>query len=345
MKHKEPKWGFLTLVFTVLVVIVEVISLSITMGIFWIMYHIGIITRHNVLIPVLALILFSVLSGAVMAFFFSRKPLQPINILLNGLKNLAKGKYGTRLLLKDMGYGAQIAESFNSLAEELENTEMFRSDFVNNFSHEFKTPIVSIKGFAKLIQKGNISKEQEEEYIDIIVEESTRLSDMATKVLSLTKLENQSILNDISSFNLSEQLRTCILLLEKKWTKKNLIISADFREYIILANEEMLKQVWINLLDNAIKFCEDGGEVAVLIEQKNKKLIVTITNTGSKISEKDQKRIFQKFYQSDESHASEGTGIGLTIVKRVIELHKGEIKVECKEDLTKFIVALCSEEK
>ena len=143
---------------------------------------------------------------------------------------------------------------------------------------------------------------------------------MATGVLDLTKLENQTILTDVTKFNLSEQLRGCILLLEKKWTEKNLHISADFDEYTICGNEEMLKQVWINLIDNAVKYSFNGGEVVVSIEQRPSVTLVSITDRGDVISGDDQKRIFQKFYQADTSHSSEGTGIGLSIAKRITEL-------------------------
>lgn len=131
---------------------------------------------------------------------------------------------------------------------------MLRSDFINNFSHEFKTPIVSIAGFAKLLRRGNLTDEQKEEYLEVIEEESLRLSAMANNVLNLTRVENQTILTEVTRFNLSEQIRGAVLLLAEKWTPKNLYMDMQFGEHMICANEELLKQVWINLLDNAIKF-------------------------------------------------------------------------------------------
>ena len=177
-------------------------------------------------------------------------------------------------------------------------------------------------------------------YLDVIEEESERLAAMATNVLNMAKIENQSILTDVTAFNLSEQLRNCILLLEKKWTAKSLEMIVTFNEHMILANEELLKQVWINLLDNAVKFTPAGGEIEVTIHEGENVVTVQITNTGSTIQNNDQKRIFQKFYQADTSHASEGTGIGLAVVKKIVELHKGEVFAQSDNNQTTFTVQL-----
>ena len=234
----------------------------------------------------------------------------------------------------------ELSDSFNKMAAELESTEMLRSDFINNFSHEFKTPIVSIAGFAKLLKKGRLSEEEELEYLDIIEDESLRLSAMATNVLNLTKVENQTILTGVSRYNLSEQLRNCVLLLENKWSKKNLELNVDFEEHQICANEELLKQVWVNLLDNAIKFTPDDGLIEVAIGEDGNSNAVSVINSGSEIPEENRERIFQKFYQADESHATEGNGIGLAIVQKVVQLHQGKVEVESGKGRTSFTVIL-----
>ena len=226
------------------------------------------------------------------------------------------------------------------MASELKNTEMLRGDFVNNFSHEFKTPIVSIAGFAKLLRRGDLTEEQKEEYLAVIEEESLRLSDMATNVLNLTRVENQTILTDIVKFNLSEQIRSSILLLADKWEKKQLDFKVDFGEYRISANEELLKQVWINLLDNAIKFSPVGGVIEVNIKNRPDSLSVDIINSGEEIPAESISRIFQKFYQADSSHSGEGNGVGLAIVKKVVELHNGTVSAQSENNLTMFTVTL-----
>lgn len=286
----------------------------------------------------------SVLLGAAIGLFASRIPLKPLNLVIDKMNRLASGDFQTRLhfgrLLRRYPAFSDVADSFNKMAEELENTEVLRSDFINNFSHEFKTPIVSIAGFARLLRRGNLTEQQREEYLSIIESESLRLSCMATNVLNLTKLENQTILTGVTRFNLSEQLRSCVLLLERDWAAKELDVQLDFDEYEITASEELLKEVWINLLDNAVKFSPQTGEIRLTIRETAERLAVSVTNFGSEIPPECQGKIFNKFYQADESHASAGSGIGLAIVKRVTELHGGTVAVESHDSVTTFTVSL-----
>ena len=231
------------------------------------------------------------------------------------------------------------------MTEELSCTEMLRSDFINNFSHEFKTPIVSIAGFAKLLRRGNLTDEQKEEYLEVIEEESLRLSAMANNVLNLTRVENQTILTEVTRFNLSEQIRGAVLLLAEKWTPKNLYMDMQFGEHMICANEELLKQVWINLLDNAIKYSPNYGEIGVRISEGAETLAVTVTNYGPDIPKDKLNKIWGKFYQADESHSSEGNGIGLAVVKQVVQLHGGTATVDSGNGSTAFTVELPKREE
>ena len=270
--------------------------------------------------------------------------LRPVRNLISSMNRLARGDFAARIqvgpVMKKSRTFVAAAESFNTLAQQLENTELLRSDFVNNFSHEFKTPIVSIAGFAKLLRRGNLPQAEQAEYLRIIEEESMRLSYMATNVLNLTKVENQTILTDVVPYNLSEQLRGCILLLEREWEQKNLDLQLELGEYQIQANQELLKQVWINLLDNAIKFAPEGHTVRVTIQPENTGLAVSITNTGSEIPLEKQDKIFNKFYQADESHVTKGNGVGLAIVKRIVQLHEGSIELTSDHEVTTFTVHL-----
>ena len=286
----------------------------------------------------------SLLIGTLLTPLILRIPLKPINNLINQMNRLAAGDFRARLsfgsTLSSHPAFKEMIESFNKMAEELENTEMLRNDFINNFSHEFKTPIVSIAGFAKLLARGNLTEEEKAVYLRSIEEESMRLSAMATNVLKLTNVENHKILTDVTSFNLSEQLRDAILLLEAKWEEKNIDLQPDFEEYTVEANEELLKEVWINLIDNAVKFVPRCGTVTVRVEELEEILCVRIANTGSEIPEQVREKIFHKFYQADESHATGGNGIGLAIVKRVVSLHSGEVTVNCEDGWTTFAVYL-----
>ncbi len=286
----------------------------------------------------------SLVIGSAIAFLLTKFPMNPISHFASHVNRLAAGDYATRLTYRNsianMAAFKPIVESMNKLAEELQNTEILRSDFINNFSHEFKTPIVSIAGFAKLLRRGNLDEDEREEYLSIIEEESMRLSYMATNVLNLTKIENQSILTDESHFNVSEQIRSSILLLEEKWSKKEIEIDVDLEEYEIVANEEMLKQVWINLFDNAVKYTPERGKITARICEEDGNLSVNISNTGSTIEPEALDKIWNKFYQGDRSHSSPGNGIGLAIVKKITELHGGEVGVTSKDGVTVFTVTL-----
>ncbi len=350
MKKQEHRHrAALTLLFTGLVLCFMLVTLVVVGTAIYFLIQMGILTDPDHSGPsasrvIIIFVLAVLVVGAGMTFFFGKIPMRPINKLINQMNRLAAGDYRARI---DYGefWGkhptvAELTNSFNRMANELQSTEMLRSDFINNFSHEFKTPIVSIAGFAKLLNKGNLPKKKQEEYLRIIEDESLRLSQMATNVLNLTKVENQTILTDVSEYNLSEQIRACILLFNMKWEQKNLELVLDFGEYHIQANEELLKQIWINLLGNAVKFAPVDGTIEVNICDRGDTITVSIMNTGSEIAPEHQKNIFNKFYQADESHAAEGNGIGLAIVKRVVELHNGSVSVTSGNGTTTFTVEL-----
>lgn len=337
--------GLLTFVFSAVVFIIIAVTMLIMSGIAYLLTSKGILTdihlqTPNILFPILIFAISSIIVGTIVATAFSHFPLRPLHRLISGMNLLADGKFDTRIKMGGYKVGQDIEQSFNTLASELQNTELLRMDFINNFPHEFKTPIVSIRGFAKLLLRDDLSPAQRQEYLEIIIEESGRLSVMATNVLDLTKLENQSILTNTSVFNLSEQIRNSLLILERAWTSKKLEINAEFDEHYINANEEMLKQVWINLLHNAIKFSAAGGEVDISIADKQDSLAVTITNGGEVLDAEACKRAFDKFWQGDSSHTAEGTGIGLSIAKRIVDLHRGKIYASAAEGLTIFTVEL-----
>lgn len=290
------------------------------------------------------LVIASIIVGYGLSFILGQILMKPINKVINAMQKLAEGNFKERIsfgkLDKHYNVFYEVSDSFNKMASELEHTDTLSSDFLDNFSHEFKTPIVSISGFTKLLKRGNLSKEQEMEYLNIIDEESTRLANMATSVLKLIKIENQNILSNVNEFNISEQIRTCILLLESKWTEKRINLQLDFDEYNIHGNEELIKQIWINLLDNAIKFTPEEHLIKVEIKEKDNNLIISVINTGSEISPQNQRHIFNKFYQADKSHSSKGNGIGLAVVKKIVDLHNGQVCVISGNQKTIFVVTL-----
>ena len=350
MKKQEHQHRVaLTLLFTALVLAFMLVTLLIVGLAIYFLIQLEILTGPNHTVPsaariIIIFVVANLVLGAGMTFFFGKIPMKPVNKLINQMNRLAAGDYKARLdygdFLSKHPTIVELTDSFNRMASELQSTEMLRSDFINNFSHEFKTPIVSITGFAKLLRKGNLPEEKKEEYLRIIETESLRLSQMATNVLNLTKVENQTILTDITEFNLSEQIRSCILVLSEKWEQKEIEYIIDFDEYNIRANEDLLKQVWINLLGNAVKFSPTGGMIEVKITEQEDTMTVSIMNTGSEIAPEHQKKIFNKFYQADESHSSEGNGIGLAIVKLITELHDGTVSVSSGNGSTTFTVVL-----
>ncbi len=346
MKEKSTNRLTLALLISSIVFITNVIVMLLTILLIYLFANFGIIKTigNQVLLSGILKFFFflSLIIGFLLAYLAGRITINPIKQVIDKLDCLANGDFKVRLhfdkVIRKHPSFKQMENSFNRAAEELEHTEMLRSDFINNFSHEFKTPIVSIAGFAKLLRRGNLSEDEKQEYLEAIEEESLRLSDMANNVLSLTRVENQTILTSTSAFNLSEQIRGAVLLLEEKWTQKNINMDLNFDEYTIIANEELLKQVWINLLDNAIKFSYDNDTVAVKIEDKENNLIVAVSNHGKDIPKDSINRIFNKFYQADESHFSSGNGIGLAVVKKICQLHNGQVSVISENGTTTFYV-------
>lgn len=277
--------------------------------------------------PLFWLAVSSLMIGTLIAFVFCRLPLKPILTVCKAADKIADGDYGVRIHLKGPEEFVRLSDSFNHMAEELGSVELLRSDFVNNFSHEFKTPIVSIRGFAKMLKYGDLTQDERNEYLDVMIAESERLADLAAKVLELSKFERQAILTDKKEFNVSEQIRIVIAMLCDRWQKKRLVFDFDCGEVCVVGNEEMLKQVWINLLDNAIKFSPDGGTIAIRLRRTVSSVIVAVSNGGSTLTAEAAGHIFDKFYQADRSHTTDGCGLGLAIVKRIVELHGGRVSV------------------
>ena len=270
----------------------------------------------------------SIIIGTAISLFMSRLPLRPLHTLIQAIHEVSVGNYDVKIHLEHPREFQELSECFNQMTAELAGTEMFRSDFINNFSHEFKTPIVSILGFARLLRSQVPDGCQSREYLDIIIEESRRLSDLSATVLNLSKVESLTLLTDKTVYSLSEQIRESILLLESKWSKKQINFDIDMEEVMITANEPLLKQVWMNLLDNAVKFSPAEGRITITLRLNIGNAVFTVKDQGEGIDDKTIKFIFDKFYQGDTSHNIEGNGLGLPLVKKILELHRGEVSVQ-----------------
>ena len=269
------------------------------------------------------------LFGTLFAGVFGKYYLRPLKLLINATQEIRKGNFKVEIdpidKRTEMG---QLINSFNEMACELDGIELFRNDFINNFSHEFKTPIISIRGFAKELEKGELDPALRREYAHIIAEEADRLSKLSINVLELSKLENQQLITDKEVFYLDEQLRQCILLCEPIWTAKNIEVIPELEEVRFFGNEEILSHVWNNLLGNAMKFTPENGTVTVRLWVENGEAVATVSDTGQGMTEEVQARIFERFYQADPSHHNAGHGIGLTIAERAATLSGGSISVQ-----------------
>ena len=257
-------------------------------------------------------------------FFFN-----PIKKLRKAMDQVAEGDFSVRLEEKSSSKEImEIYTGFNLMAHGLSSTEILQTDFVSNVSHEFKTPINAIEGYSTLLQDGENLNEDQQEYVEKILYNTKRLSSLVGSILLLSKLENQQIPTNQSHYRLDEQIRQSIVGLEAAWEAKDIDFDVELDRVEYLGNEPMMRHVWDNLISNAVKFSPDGGLVRITLTKKLRKIVFTIEDSGPGLSEETQKHIFDKFYQADSSHKQEGNGLGLTLVKRVLAIEHGEIRVE-----------------
>lgn len=245
-------------------------------------------------------------------------------------QEVARGNFEIRLDETSKDELGQFARDFNQMVRELQSNEYLRKDFISSVSHELKTPISSIQGFARIIRKSDIPREQLEEYADVIIRETDRLSNLSANLLYLSELESTNIPVKANTFSLDEQLRSVLLLLERSWTEKDLNLEVDLECLDYNGNEELLYQVWLNLIQNAIKFSRHGGVLVISMRKKGPYIRVYIRDTGIGMDEDVQARAFERFFQGDNSRSHEGSGLGLSIVKKIVDLVNGHIKLESK---------------
>lgn len=344
MKRELRERVSLSLLFSLVVFFIFLITALIVAAISFLVIASGDPSRmghYGPFVPVLILLMASTIVGTIVSLVMGRFSLKPIREVISATNKLANGEFSTRLNITHPLEFKKLGESFNRMAAELEGIELLRTDFVNNFSHEFKTPIVSIKGFAQMLKYEDLTVEERNEYLDIVISESSRLASLATNVLNLSKVENQTILSENYSFDLGEQVRRCILVLESKWEQKKILLSIDIQDICYVGNEELLNLVWLNLFDNAIKFTPESGTINIVLKLSDNYAKFFLRDSGCGICNDNLPRIFDKFYQTDTSHATVGNGLGLTLARKIVALHGGSIT--CKSELgvgTEFTVQL-----
>lgn len=337
VKRSKFNYGF---IFSSAALVGSLLSTALAMFIVWLLNR-----RFGVWLGMpytIRVLLICILSGAAIAVGLSKIFVSPMMKLGDAMRKVAGGDFSVRLdcpsRIRDV---REVYDSFNTMVKELGNTETLQTDFVSNVSHEFKTPINAIEGYASLLQDNQLTDEQKNAYIDKIIFNTRRLSDLVGNILLLSKVNNQTISLKATTFRLDEQVRQSILALESKWEKKEIEFNIDLDEIEYTGFENLLSHVWLNLIDNAVKFSPQNGQIRIRLKQLDSSVSFSIWDNGLPIPEADIDRIFNKFYQGDNSHASEGNGLGLALVRKIVSAEHGTINVTSSEDTgTEFVVAL-----
>lgn len=276
----------------------------------------------SIVVLILALILSVVIT--IIVFVAVRKAQK----LIFGLSRVAAGDYSAKITYRRGDVFARVYKNFNKMTDELCSVKSMRDDFVHTFSHEIKTPLFSIQGFANLLLEGGLSEEEEQKFLKIISDEAGRLGTLADSILLLSKVENQQVLGEKAPLKLDCEITDCIIVLERQWDSKHIEIDSDLEPITINSDGAMLRQVWINLLSNAIKFTPEGGKISVSLKRKKDNAVICVRDTGCGIPKEDIPKIFDRYYRSPDAKLTEGNGLGLAICKRICTLAGGSISAE-----------------
>jgi signal transduction histidine kinase len=285
----------------------------------------------------LGLVFTGTLIGAAGKIARSRGWVPEMNVfapIVDALERIARGDFSVRLTneFEDNQMVSQLANSVNKMALELDQMENMRQEFISNVSHEIQSPLTSIRGFAQALKDDHLSAEERHHYLAIIEEESTRLSRITEDLLRLASLDSNQLHFEPKQYRLDQQIRNLILVCEPQWGTKSINMDVSLEALTITADEDLLSQVWMNLIHNSIKFTPQAGSIKIDLYPRGDQVIFRISDTGIGIAEEDQHRIFERFYKADKSRTrtKEGSGLGLSIVKKIVEMHKGTIEVESK---------------
>ena len=248
------------------------------------------------------------------------------------IEHLASGNYGAKIEITRFDVFKKLAKDLNLLSEDLKQVQMFRDDFVNSYSHEFKTPIASINGFAQLLLTDeSLDEKTRKKYLQIIADESDRLTGLANNTILLTRLDTQKIITNKKAYSLDEQLRHCVILFSNEWMAKNIEFSGDdINEVMYYGDEDLMHHVWINLIHNAIKFTPENGKISVSSKVEDNRIYVSISDTGIGMKPESAQRIFDKYYTENRNSTSKGLGLGLSIAHKIVKLCGGRIRVESR---------------
>lgn len=276
------------------------------------------------------IIIVSLLLGIIISIYLIRRFLYPINELKKITTKVANGNFDVQITNVPQNEMGELIKNFNVMVSELQKNETLKSDFISNVSHEFKTPLATIQGYATLLQDETLSEDERNKYVNNIIQSTIKLTSLVNNILKITKIDNQKISIEKNYFKLDEQIRESILLFEKEWTNKNIEFDVNLDNLSIHADKELLSNVWNNLISNAIKFSDDNCTIRVSLNQEDNFAVFSIKDSGQGIPEESIPYIFDKFYQADSSHSSEGNGLGLALVKKIVSLSNGSVSVSSK---------------
>lgn len=341
MKRKSRARFTMQIFFTLLVIAEMAAIIAVSYGLIWLLHmwtDLTLIIPDFVWLIVVTILLSGALTAVIGKLFF-----EPIGRLRESMRQVAEGDFSVRLdETKGFQELRQINSDFNLMAKELGATEILQTDFVSNVSHEFKTPISAIEGYVTLLQDSRQPlTEEQAECVDEILDNTRRLSSLIGNMLLLSKVDNQSIQTQITTYQLDEQIREAILALDRRWTEKRTEFDADMEALAYTGNQKLMFHVFSNLIENAIKFGPEDGLIRITLKKADGQIRFTIEDEGPGIDEDAKKHIFDRFYQSDSSHKEEGNGLGLALVKQILRLENGSISVENRaEGGCRFIVLL-----
>ncbi len=276
-----------------------------------------------------SLVLVSLVASGLMSVFIGRRILTPMLKLSNASKEVAHGNFTVSVSDSSKLEEVQTTfRNFNAMVQELNSITTLSNDFIANVSHEFKTPLTAVEGYAMLLQDKELSDAEREEYLDKILYNTHRLSTLVENILILSKLESGPLPEQYTDFRLDEQLRQAVVILEPEWAKKSLSFDVQLDEVTFHGCESLLSHVWTNLLSNAVKFSAPGQEISLRLLEQTTCVVATVTDRGCGMDEATARRSFEKFYQGDTSRRADGNGLGLALVKRIVELSDGVIEVD-----------------
>ncbi|AFS77620.1 sensor signal transduction histidine kinase [Gottschalkia acidurici 9a] len=336
-----PDW-WLTLIIYVFVLMILASLIMAGVSLMLLKLELFTLGEPNFIAGVIAFTITSILLGTIMTAIVGKRLMSPIILLTKATKEIAKGNFDVSVPEYPVPINFDhLIQDFNKMALELKGIEMLRTDFIANVSHEFKTPIASIKGYATLLQDENISTEERHEYTQMIIDSTNQLSKLSSNILSLSKLENQEIVMDKAPFQLDEQIRQAFLMLEPQWSQKNIRVYPELSPVIYCGNADLMMQIWLNIIGNAIKFTNEFGSIFAELYVQNNDIYIIFSDTGVGMSPEVQEHIFEKFYQGNHNRSTEGNGLGLSLVKRIVDLCYGTIDVQSKPNIgTTFTIIL-----